>query len=291
MDKNLTSKTGHPIASLLGTGIGLMIGILIAIPAAVYGFWTGAKEINPLNSSSAKTEQAAPEACQTLEQTGGFAECADKFVTYFVGNDKRIVLGLYASQGVITRSVRTLRSGGGYKGRDYEHRDSLEAYTKAVAEKMDLPWTIDQAVDVTCREIDGCIVIETPMAVQDFQVPPVEVVILPVTVESSSSQPVAQVATLADSSVGKVLRAGTVKVSPKGKKPYITFEVVLRDSEFSEKRFSGVDLEEKVASGLFKCGDVIQIARGPKVEMKKEIDGKESVSHRNTFDVVVIQST
>lgn len=289
MDKSTNGKSDEWFPKLLGTLIGWSVGLLLAIPAAVWGFCSAAREKHAV---LAKMEVAATQGVSIPSATALVEESsykhADKFVTYFVGHEQRIVIGLRQDAGVITRSVRTPQCSGGYKDGPCEKRDDLADFTPEVAAKLGVPWTIAQAVEATCREIDGHIVVEKSVVLRELPPQQIELEVDGPKVEV----PIAIVATkYADAAKGKVIRAGEVKVTPKGRAPYTTYEVVLRDAGHNEKVFTGVDLEEKVANGIFKVGDLIEIARGPKTEVTKEIDGKQRVSSRNIYAVSVIQST
>lgn len=295
MDKTneKTSEKKHantPIRTGIGSGIGWILGMVVILIAFPFAFLYGM--LKPGKFLTVEAPMASREiATVEIDVKNEFVP-ADRFNSFFIGDTKRLIVSLHSKERVIKRSVRTAGAVG-FKGRDAETRRDLEDFTPELAKQLNVAWNFDEAVKLSCKEIDGQVTIKSQKPVQ---------VATPVAAPSNSTVPQAAAVSqepvkarsqveFSNAGTGKVIRAGEVKVKPNGKAPYTTFEVVLKSKTNQEFRFTGVDLEEKITNGVFKRGDVVSITRGPKISTEKEIDGKQFVTQKNTFLVDMVQSS
>jgi hypothetical protein len=87
-----------------------------------------------------------------------------------------------------------------------------------------------------------------------------------------------------------VKSAALVRVTPEGKRPYQTFQVVISPVDGSEDvSFSGNDLGEKFEKKLFAKGDVISIRKSRVAYSETSGDGKTHEKSKNVFEIEQLQ--
>lgn len=207
--------------------------------------------------------------------------CALQHQIVFIGDrDDRLFVSLY--KGIIKRSLR-LNLGSNINGNRVEEYKALHDITKEMANQQNVPFSLEGAIDYTCRELGQKFKIEQePVPKSSAQSTPVAESI---STDKSSTPTLKSVA----SSEGIVLSAERIVVEPEGKTPYETFQVMLK-SKTGVSSFTGKDLEEKFAKRTFHVGDLVRIERQKSSNFNVQKNGQKSSFSKNEFHVHVIQS-
>ena len=253
-----------------------------------------------------KKEAPAAEKSASTEEEPGFAiplSGAIETKTVWIADDERLVLRLYLDEktGVkfITRSLRSQFGKFGFGGRQVETAQELKQLTAACCAKVNAPFSIAGAIEITCAELsklqrdyfdenryvaakdDKQANGQGTGAVQDKASP------LPSTQQEPAFE-LPKKRVLSAPFEGVVMSAQPVMVEPEDGKTYSIFQVHVKGL-LTEQAFNGVELEEKFAAKAFKVGDRIRIER-KRTNLTVVKNGKTHRRSRNIYFVEVVKS-
>lgn len=213
-----------------------------------------------------------------VEPKNSTLEIAQKSHVVFIGERDRLIVTAY--DGYIKRTIKTELGRLNSMGNIVETVKILEPFTPNLADSNFLNFTVEDAVEYTCRELHRKAIVPT-----DAWTPVVnKSEVKPKTIEPEKS---------AEKSValgfGMVVSADRITVQPEGRSPYETFQVVVKDQAGVTSIYNGKDLEQKFAQGVFKVGQQIKIERKKSSNFKIEKGGKSASFSKNEFDIHVFK--